>query len=167
MDGKFAFLLLFSKHLEHKAKWKRRRRISNMILMKMLQEKNIYGHQNLVRFFCLPDTRRYWMIKYGQSWFDRLWNHRDNELFKETWKKEFRFSLEIFYFLINLVQDKMGKSDTSFRNAVTLEKRVAVALRRLATSNSYRTTSNVFGIGLSTVAKIMYEFCGAILKISH
>ena len=73
MDGKFAFLLLFSKHLEHKAKYKRRRRVSNMILMKMLQEKNIYAHQNLVRFFCLPDTRRCW-IKYGQSWFDRLWN---------------------------------------------------------------------------------------------
>ena len=54
-----------------------------MILMKMLQEKNIYTHQNLVRFFYLPDTRRYWMIKYGQSWFDRLWNNRDNELFKE------------------------------------------------------------------------------------
>ena len=112
MDGKFAFLLLFSKHLEHKAKYKRRRRISNMILMKMLQEKNIYAHQNLVRFFYLPDTRRYWMIKYGQSWFDRLWNHRDNELFKETWKKQFRFSLETFYFLMNLVQDKMEKSDT-------------------------------------------------------
>ena len=62
------------------------------------------------------------MIKYGQSWFDRLWNHRDNELFTETWKKEFRFSLETFYFLMNLVQDKMEKSDTSFRKAVPLEK---------------------------------------------
>ena len=135
MDGKFAFLLLFSKHLEHKAKYKRRRRVSNMILMKMLQEKNIYAHQNLVRFFCLPDTRRYWMIKYGQSWFDRLWNHRDNELFKKTWKKEFRFSLETFYFIMKLVQDKMEKSDTSFRKAVPLEKRVAVVLWRLATGN--------------------------------
>ena len=79
--------------------------------MKKLQEKNIYAHQNLVRFFHLPDTRRYWMIKYGQSWFDWLWNNRDNELFKETWKKEFRFSLETFYFLVDLVQDKIEKSD--------------------------------------------------------
>ena len=106
-----------------------------MILMKMLQEKNIYAHQNLVRFFCLTDTRRYWMIKYVQSWFDRLWNHRDNELFKKTWKKEFRFSLETFYFIMKLVQDKMEKSDTSFRKAVPLEKRVAVALWCLATGN--------------------------------
>ena len=97
-----------------------------MILMKMLQEKNIYAHQNLVRFFCLPDTRRYWMIKYGQSWFDRLWNHRDNELFTETWKKEFCFSLETFYFLMNIGKDKIEKSDTPFREAVSLEKRVAV-----------------------------------------
>ena len=68
------------------------------------------------------------MIKYGQSWFDRLWNNRDNELFKETSKKEFRFSLETFYFLIDLVQDKMEKSDPLFRKAVHLEKRVVVAL---------------------------------------
>ena len=107
------------------------------------------------------------MIKYGQSWFDQLWNNCDNKLFKETWKKEFRFSLETFYFLMNLVQDKLETSDTSFRKAVPLEKRVAVSLWRLATGNSYRTTSKVFGIGLSTVAKIMYEFCEAILEISH
>ena len=93
-----------------------------MILMKMLQEKNIYAHQNLVRFFYLPDTRRDWMIKYGQLWFDRLWNPRENELFKETLKKEFRFSLETLYFLMNLVQDKMEKSYTSFRKAIPLGK---------------------------------------------
>ena len=72
MDGKFAFLLLFSKHLEYKAKYKRRRRVSNMILVKMIQGKNVYAHQNLVRSFYLPDARPYWMIKYGQLWFDRL-----------------------------------------------------------------------------------------------
>ena len=71
-----------------------------MILMKMLQEKNIYAHQNLVRFFYFPDKRRYWMIRFG-PWFDGLWNNRDNKLLKETWKKEFCFSLETFYFLMN------------------------------------------------------------------
>ena len=135
--------------------------------MKKLQEKIIYAHQNLVRFFHLPDTRRYWMIKYGQSWFDWLWNNRDNELFKETWKKEFRFSLETFYFLVDLVQDKIEKCDMSFRKVVPLEKWVAVTLWWLATGNSYRTTSKVFGIGLSTVAKVIYEFCEAMLEISH
>ena len=66
-----------------------------------------------------------------------------------------------------LIDYGMEKSDTSFRKAIPLEKRVAVALWCLATGNSYRTTSKVFGIGLSTVAKIMYEFCEAILEISH
>ena len=61
----------------------------------------------------------------------------------------------------------MEKSDRSFRKAFPLEKQVVVALWRLATGNSYRKTSKVFGIGLSTVTKIMYEFCEAILEISH
>ena len=42
-----------------------------------------------------------------------------------------------------------------------------MALWRLATGSSYRTTSKVFGIGLPTFAKIMYEFCEAALEISH
>ena len=61
MDDKFTFLLLFSKHLEHKAKYKRRRRVSNMILIKMLLEKNIYAHQNLVRPFI-------YQIRDGTGW---------------------------------------------------------------------------------------------------
>ena len=55
----------------------------------------------------------------------------------------------------------------SFRKAVPLEKQLALVLWHLATGNSYRTTSKVLGIGLSTVAIIMYEFCEVILEISH
>ena len=68
---------------------------------------------------------------------------------------------------MNLVQDKMENLESSLRKAVPLKKPVAVALWPLATGNSYRTTGKVFGIGLSTVAKIMYEFCEATLEISH
>ena len=47
--------------------------------------------------------------------------------------------------------------NTFFRKAIPLEKRDAVALWRLATGNSYRSISKVFGIGLRSVAKIVYE----------
>ena len=35
---------------------------------------------------------------------------------------------------------------------------------RLATGNSYRSISKVFGIGLTSVAKIVYEFCESIFE---
>ena len=69
---------------------------------------------------------------------------------------------------MDLVQDKIEKSDTSFRKAVSSGKQIAVALWRLATGNSYHTTiSKDFGIGLSIVTKSIYEFYEAILEISH
>ena len=69
---------------------------------------------------------------------------------------------------MGLVKDKMEKSDSSFGKAVPLEIQVAVALWRLANpGSSYCKTSKVFGVGLSNVAKIMYEFCEATLEISH
>ena len=44
------------------------------------------------------------------------------------------------------------------QNTVAVEKRVAVAIWRLSTGNSFRTVSNVFGIGLSTSSEIGMEF---------
>ena len=49
------------------------------------------------------------------------------------------------------------------RRAIPVEKRVAVALWRLATGNSYRTTGLVFGVGRCTALKLKDEFCSALL----
>lgn len=62
------------------------------------------------------------------------------------------------------MKDKTEKENQFFRKAILLEKRVTVPLYRLATSNSYRSKSKVFGIDLESVAKIAQEFCEAILK---
>ena len=60
----------------------------------------------------------------------------------------------------------MEKQNTFFRKPIPMEKRVAVALWRLATSNSYRSINKVFGIGLTSVAKIVYEFCESVFEES-
>ena len=49
------------------------------------------------------------------------------------------------------------------RRAIPVEKRVAVALWRLATGNSYRTKGLVFGVGRCTALKLKDEFCLALL----
>ena len=50
-----------------------------------------------------------------------------------------------------------------FETAIPVEKRVAVALWRLATGNSYRTTGLVFGVRRCTALKLKDEFCSALL----
>ena len=104
------------------------------------------------------------MINYRQNWFQKLWASHFGQYFREIWRTEFRSSVETFDFIKNLVKDKMENQNTFFRKAIPLEKRVAVALWRLATGNSYSSTSKVFGIGLTSVAKIVYEFCESIFE---
>ena len=134
----------------------------NTILFRLIKQQEILG--NTLLWGLVLTARRFWMINYGQTWFERLWANCFDHYFREIWRREFRFSVETFDFINNLVRDKMEKQNTFFRKAIPMEKRVAVALWRLATGNTYRSISKVFGIGLRSVAKIVYEFCGSIFE---
>ena len=52
----------------------------------------------------LPTKRRYWMMEYDQSWFERMWYKRHDLLFQDLWLKELRMSLETFEFVVDLVR---------------------------------------------------------------
>ena len=45
------------------------------------------------------------------------------------------------------------------RKAVPIEKRIAIALRRLATGDSHRSTGKTFGVAKSTTVSITHDFC--------
>jgi len=56
----------------------------------------------------------------------------------------------------------MEVRDTPFREAVSIEKRVAVALWRLASGDAYRTVVSTFGNGKSTAVEITNSFIDAL-----
>ena len=60
----------------------------------------------------------------------------------------------------------MAQADTVFRKAVPIEKRVGVGLWRLSTGNSFRTISNAFDIGKSTVIKLVNELISELVWMS-
>ena len=62
-----------------------------------------------------------------------------------------------------MVGPHLVRQDTNTRHAIPVEKRVAVALLRLATGNSYQTTGLVFGVGRCTALKLKDEFSSALL----
>ena len=113
---------------------------------------------------CCP--RHYWMINYEQRWFEKMTARKDEPIFQELWKNEFRMLPSTFDFIVNLVEADMRKEDTYFRKTISIQKRVACALWRLSTGNSYRVVSNVFGVVKSTVFQIVKEFCKILRKKS-
>ena len=74
------------------------------------------------------------------------------------WREHSRMSRRTFQFVVNLVRNSVEKRDSRFREAASIEKRVAVALWRLASGNAYRTVASTFGIGKSTAVEITNSF---------
>ena len=109
---------------------------------------------------------RYLAIEYEQSCFEKMWRNRHNDIYCELWQKEIGMSPSTFECIIDLVEQNMTKADTVFRKAVPIEKRVGAGLWRLSTGNSFRTISKEFGIGKSTVIKLVNEIICELVRMS-
>ena len=72
----------------------------------------------------------------------------------EQWRANFRMSHAMFYYLCNELRPEIIKQDTRFRRAVSVEKRVAITLWRLATNGDYRSVGHMFGVAKGTVCVI-------------
>ena len=91
---------------------------------------------------------------------------KDEPIFRELWKNEFRMLPSTSYFIVNLVEADMRKEYTYFQKTISIQKRVACALWRLSTGNLYRVVSKVFGVGRSTISQILKEFRKTLRKES-
>lgn len=58
----------------------------------------------------------------------------------------------------------MKRQDTVMRKAISLDKRVTIALYRLATSAEDRTVANLIGVSRSSVNLIFREFCDVVVQ---
>ena len=91
--------------------------------------------------------RRAWSWPRNQFWFETLLN---GNFVEEWWKENLRISIRTFEYIVRLVGPDLAKKDTRLRKCILVNKRVAVALCRLATGDTYRSTGLQFGIGRCT-----------------
>lgn len=68
-----------------------------------------------------------------------------------------------FEFLINLVGRRIGKKNTHFRDAIPVNERLAIALRFLATGDSYQSLMYTFKISKQSISLIVPEVCAALV----
>ena len=101
-----------------------------------------------------------WVYPRPQFWFEQLLLNR----YQDLWREHFRVSRDTFQHICGLVGPQLMRQNTILREAITVEKRVAVALWRLATGISYRTVGLTFGIGRCTAMNVKDEFCSALMR---
>lgn len=112
-------------------------------------------------------SRNYWMTSYQQHWFEYMWNLRNEPTVMKLFQKEFRIFPDTFAFIVNVVNGPMSRQNTVFREAVEIQKRIAIAVWRLATGNAYRVVSKVFAISEATVNDVVLQFCAVLTMIAQ
>ena len=130
--------------LQHLKKVRRKR----MILLQLMQRNS-------------RRARRAWSWPRKQFWFENLLS---GSFVEDWWKENFRITRRTFEFIVRVAGPEMAKKDTRLRQSIPVHKRVAVALWRLATGDTYRSTGLQFSIGRCTAMLIKQDFCNAIAK---
>ncbi|XP_048117100.1 uncharacterized protein LOC125306012 isoform X2 [Alosa alosa] len=86
----------------------------------------------------------------------------------QEWLQRFHVSKDTFYLLCNTLKPQFPQTSlltSSSKLTLPLEKRVAVALIRLATNMDYSLLAELFGESISTLSQCVREVCDAIIML--
>lgn len=159
----------------------RHQRITTIIKKRRLQTIRRLRAYNNIAFnrHCALVTQTYYVanipsfIKLRNR---RIWTKsRSGNFWEETLRKEtngeadyiecFRMGKRSFDFLCYQLQDVLKAHPNPVREPLSVEKKVAIALYKLASSCEYRVVGNVFGVHKSTVHNCVYDFVRAVNKV--
>ncbi|XP_075764219.1 uncharacterized protein LOC142819654 [Pelodiscus sinensis] len=106
--------------------------------------------------------RRVWRLDTSTDWWDRIVLERWED---RQWTQNFRMRRDTFLELCEWLAPALHRRDTRMRPAIPLQKRVAIALWKLSTPDSYRSVGNQFGVGRSTVGAVLMQVVKAINRV--
>ncbi|MCO5607458.1 hypothetical protein L7F22_061654 [Adiantum nelumboides] len=79
-------------------------------------------------------------------------------------KSRLRISKSKFLVLVGRLGPHLQKQDPCFRKAIAAEKRVVVALHRLASGSNLQVVADLYGMSVAAAQKVVIEFCDAVHK---
>lgn len=104
-------------------------------------------------------------ISSNSDWWERVVLA---EFGPQEWLQRFHVSKDTFYLLCNTLKPQFPQTSlltSSSKLTLPLEKRVAVALIRLATNMDYSLLAELFGESISTLSQCVREVCDAIIML--
>ncbi|CAF1470821.1 unnamed protein product [Rotaria magnacalcarata] len=138
---------------EHQKRKKRRAWfIRNALLyqLSILTDQSRRSHQ-----------RTAWVYPKSGYWWSDIVPQMNDKQFKDN----FRIHRRTFKQIPNQVEADLRRRDTVLRLAIPVDKRLACALYSLGSTSELRTVAHLFGIGKSTAASILHDFCNILVEL--
>lgn len=104
--------------------------------------------------------RTLWQRQRTNAWFELACGTFPGS----EWYENFRVSRNTFQFLVDELRDDLERQDTVMRKAIKVEKKVALFLYFLASTDGYRSLANLFGVSRGFVCGCIREVADAILR---
>ena len=104
--------------------------------------------------------RTIWQLPRTGAWLQ----HVMDEFSVQEWYENFRLSRATFQFLVEELKPELKLQDTKMRKAVKVENKVALFLYFIASTASYRTLSNLFGLSRGFVCICIRKVAAAVLR---
>lgn len=99
--------------------------------------------------------RRWWVLEQRETWSEDHVEWLPDDLFRA----QLRVGKKLFQFICRCAMPYMYKEDTRWREAVPVKRKVAMALKRLATGMNFVDVGYLFRHGKTTVVSAFEEFC--------
>ncbi|XP_037944501.1 protein ALP1-like [Teleopsis dalmanni] len=99
-----------------------------------------------------PRIRTFSKRKRSSEWWDvEVLQFYDDE----QWIADFRMNRQIFFRLVDLLKDKMAPTENTFFEGLSVQKKIAIAVYKLASCAEYCVIAKGFGVSKSTSAKLL------------
>jgi len=132
----------------------------------MCSFSQMINKRKLAIFLLLLDKKKRNRKIWAKDWLDvkfnpvEIFSHWEDDI-----KSYLRMDDRLFQELFFAIEADIRKEDTIMRTSVPAEKRLLIALRYLATGESFASLHFQFQIGATTVSEIVLEVVEAIIKV--
>jgi Stage III sporulation protein D len=118
----------------------------------------LFGVKNFVNLPSFRKPRGPNKVRSNEFWEEIVSNHFDDS----DWVANFRMRKPTFQLLCDRLRPSLEPSEFSIQLPLSVEKKVAITLYKMASCSEYRVVANQFGVAKSTVHTAFYEVVKAI-----
>lgn len=107
--------------------------------------------------------RRWWQVPYFKSRQNIVPELKSHQL-SGHYANFLKLSPELYENLLQMVSSKIAKKETHFRLPISVEDKLSLTLRFLATGDSYTSLQYLFRISKQSISIIIPKVCLAIIE---